>query len=187
MGNRKGRFYKIKRKMMAQKETIQKLNRKVGSLLVKMGVLRIQVAFQIKPTIVDGSKFRNELRNTTDISTISIMDRKYYMTDWETWKEIIELDWTDQKKYIKEQYDCDDFAFSFKARASEVFGLNSVMACYGKIYNKDTGALIGSHYWNIILTDDNKAYYYEPITDKYAEASNNVVIGNWRYSPVHLR
>lgn len=174
---------------MNKQDLLQKLNGTMGTLLIRLGIKRIQDAFKIEPAIIDGNILLDKIRSKSELTAnqISRLDRKYYLTDWETWKKIIDLDWTDTKDYIKEKFDCDDFSRIFQARIIETYGLNSCMTAYGKIYNKETGAFINYHYWIVILTSDDKLMVYEPGNDKYTEYSNETIIGNWKYVHLHLR
>ena len=44
------------------------------------------------------------------------LDSKYWVCSKQEFEDWIEWDWTNKKRYISEEYDCDNFAFSFKAR-----------------------------------------------------------------------
>ena len=44
------------------------------------------------------------------------LDSKYWSCSKKEFQDWIRWDWTNGKKYISEQYDCDNYAFSFKAR-----------------------------------------------------------------------
>lgn len=63
-------------------------------------------------------------------------------------------------KYIPEKYDCDDFAWVFKAKALEVNLLGT-----GFVVGKGKGGL---HCWNICVTIDN-VYFIEPQTGKIVD------------------
>ena len=54
------------------------------------------------------------------------LDQIYIAVPQKEFQKIIDWDWTDNKKYIAEKYDCDNFAFSFKARVDRRFHVNRV-------------------------------------------------------------
>ena len=90
---------------------------------------------------------------------IMSLDSKYFLCDEKDMKSIIKWDWTDKKKYVKEKYDCDNFAFSFKAMVDRRFGVNNV------------GLFIdysGGHAYNIIVFNDGSVRLFEPQTDRWA-------------------
>ena len=107
------------------------------------------------------------------ISKIWFADRDYYYVTIEEMKDIILHDWVDKKKYLKEKFDCDDFALVFKAHLAERFNINAVgLARSIKISDANTGEHIGYHRANVFFADDNgviKLYFLEPQTDKMVE------------------
>ena len=54
------------------------------------------------------------------------LDNKYWLCSQDYIKKIIEWDFIDQKQYLVDKFDCDDFSLAFKARAAGVFGINQV-------------------------------------------------------------
>ena len=86
------------------------------------------------------------------------LDSKYWACSKKEFQDWITWDWTNKKKYISEQYDCDNFAFSFKARCDRKIGVNSV-------------ALIidysGGHAYNLVAFTDAPAELYEPQSDRW--------------------
>jgi len=89
---------------------------------------------------------------------IKAIDNKYWTCSEKDWKKIIEFDWTDEKKYVTEQYDCDNFAFNFKARVARKFGLNSV----GLVIDYS-----GGHAYNLIVFSDGTWKIFEPQSDNF--------------------
>lgn len=55
-----------------------------------------------------------------------IYDSKYWTCTKQDFQKILKWDSTNKKKYIPEQYDCDNFAMSFKSRVARYFHLNNV-------------------------------------------------------------
>jgi len=104
------------------------------------------------------------------LSKIWFADHDYYYVTIEEMRDIIKYDWTDKKEYLKEKFDCDDFALVFKAHLAERFNINAVGLARGvKIDSISTGEPKGYHRANIFFADDNgviKLYFFEPQTDK---------------------
>ena len=103
------------------------------------------------------------LKNSGEMTSISNMeikalDTKFWTCNEADWKKIIAYDWTDEKKYVTEQYDCDNFAFNFKARVARKFGVNSV----GLVIDYS-----GGHAYNLIVFSDGTWKIFEPQSDRW--------------------
>jgi hypothetical protein len=88
------------------------------------------------------------------------LDGDYYTVDSETFRKIIEWDWTDTRKYIVDLFDCDKFAIYFKSRIAIEFKINAIAV----ILDYSSG-----HAYNIVILKDAnqvKWYIYEPQTDE---------------------
>jgi hypothetical protein len=88
------------------------------------------------------------------------LDGNYYTVDTETFKKIIQWDWTDTRKYIIDLFDCDKFALYFKSRIAIEFKINAIAV----ILDYSSG-----HAYNIVILKDAnqvKWYIYEPQTDE---------------------
>ena len=92
---------------------------------------------------------------------IMSLDSKYFLCDEKDMKSIIKWDWTDKKKYVKEKYDCDNFAFSFKAMVDKRFGLNGV----GLVIDYS-----GGHAYNIVVFQDGSVKIFETQSDRWPKA-----------------
>lgn len=92
---------------------------------------------------------------------IMSLDAKYFLCDEKDMKAIVKWDWTDNKKYVKEKYDCDNFAFSFKAMVDKRFGLNGV----GLVIDYSAG-----HAYNIVVFKDGSVKLFEPQSDRWPKA-----------------
>jgi len=73
------------------------------------------------------------------------LDSTYYLPTAQQMTAIIAFDWTDHLKYVANRFDCEDFAFLFKARVSERWQLNNV----GLVIDWS-----GQHGYNVILLND---------------------------------
>jgi len=176
-----------------EKQKINKLARNFGASLCQTGLKIIQTTFRINPVELDYEEFRDLFLNLSDGVRPVLLDGKYYLEKWSTWQNIIEVDWTDTKKYVRERFDCDNMSFSFCSRVSWLFGLNSKGAVYGAIYNRITKKLVGYHYWVCIVSNEpdgtRQLFYLEPQTDervKY-EKGKPIIMGNWLYEPINAR
>tara|TARA_R110000824_G_scaffold148727_9_gene318616 strand:+ start:402 stop:869 length:468 start_codon:yes stop_codon:yes gene_type:complete len=96
------------------------------------------------------------------------LDAKYWACGRLDFHAIVTWDWTDEKKYIAEKYDCDNFAFSFKARMDRKFHLNNV----GLVIDYS-----GGHAYNCVVFADGTAELFEPQTDKFVTSK----IGSGKY------
>ena len=88
------------------------------------------------------------------------LDSKYWACSKKEFEDWITWDWTNGKKYIAEQYDCDNFAFSFKARCDRKIGINTVALVID--YS-------GGHAYNLVCFTDAPAELYEPQNDSWKE------------------
>ena len=112
------------------------------------------VRSSISKTIVD-LKNSGKMPQSSKME-IKILDSKFWACNESDWKKIIKYDWTNEKKYVTEQYDCDNFAFNFKARVARKFGVNSV----GLVIDYS-----GGHAYNLIVFSDGTWKIFEPQSD----------------------
>jgi len=88
------------------------------------------------------------------------LDSKYWACSKKEFEDWIEWDWTNKKKYIAEEYDCDNFAFSFKARCDRKIGIN----CVGLVIDYS-----GGHAYNVVAFSDAPTELYEPQSDRWVK------------------
>jgi hypothetical protein len=86
------------------------------------------------------------------------LDSKYWVCSKQEFEDWIEWDWTNKKRYIAEEYDCDNFAFSFKARCDRKIGINSVALVID--YS-------GGHAYNLVIFSDEAPELFEPQNDSW--------------------
>ena len=86
------------------------------------------------------------------------LDSKYWVCSKQEFEDWIEWDWTNKKRYIAEEYDCDNFAFSFKARCDRKIGINSVALVID--YS-------GGHAYNLVVFSDAAPELFEPQNDSW--------------------
>jgi len=174
-----------------QEKKVNELARKFGKVIALSGIKMMRSAFDIPYFTLTGEEIAKVIKNYA-AGEVILLDGSYQLTDLETWLAIIAVDWTEAKKYKKEIYDCDNFSYSFASRMAEIFELNGAAAIYGKVFNKDTGELVGFHMWNGFIAKNGdyfELYMLEPITDLYTKVEKNqpIIIGNWKYEPVNFR
>ena len=86
------------------------------------------------------------------------LDKKYWLCSREHFQTIIRYNKINEKQYTSDQFDCDNFAFAFKAQVALNHGLNNV----GLVIDNS-----GGHAYNVIIFNDGTAALFEPQTDKY--------------------
>ena len=93
------------------------------------------------------------------------LDSKYWACSKKEFQDWIRWDWTNKKKYISEQYDCDNYAFSFKARCDRKIGVNTVALVID--YS-------GGHAYNLVIFTDSPAELYEPQSDRFVSMGTGI-------------
>ncbi len=92
-------------------------------------------------------------------------DAEYWAAPKFIYEEIIQTSIIDQRKYVSERGDCDDFALLLKAdfvRASWKSGERRRPYCFGEVWGK----LPGPHAINWFIDDTETLYFVEPQDDK---------------------
>ncbi len=170
---------------------INEIKRILGKTLCQHGESFSRDAFKIKPKVFDSRDVRNFIRKLTGLSAaeIRLADKKYYTVDWQTWLAIIKWDWVNEKKWLSDKWDCDNFANYFSSRVAYLFHLNSCGSVSGNIKDANTDEMIGPHRFNMIVTNDWELYLYEPMIDFYCKIKKGEkgVCGIWRYYPTYFR
>jgi hypothetical protein len=171
---------------------LNKIGRGISSSLIHTGVNIGRSATDFKKSVYTAQQIIDflgqELGLKELLKNVSRYDYNHYLTSFDNWKEVIALDVTRTIKYNPEFMDCDNFAFAFASIAALLYGLNSAPPTQGPIYRKDTGAYIGGHLFNILITEDDgilHAHLYEPIIAKYCliEKGKTLIVGAWKYIP----
>jgi len=88
------------------------------------------------------------------------LDHYYYATDPESFRRIVEWDWTDTRRYTTDRFDCDKFALYFKARLALDFGVNAV----GVVLDYSS-----AHAYNLVILKSNgrtQWMLFEPQNDR---------------------
>jgi len=92
------------------------------------------------------------------------LDSTYWACSKQEFEDWIKWDWTNAKRYVSEQYDCDNFAFSFKARCDRKIGINTVAL----VIDYD-----GGHAYNLVAFTDAPAELYEPQSDRWVKPNQS--------------
>jgi len=157
----------------------------LGAMLMSKGQDFLKLAFNVKITKI---LTRLELLNILKENKLNswLADEKYYLTDIQTWKDIIKYNWTSKRKYLVDRRDCDNFSGKFHSMMAWIYGLNTAGdAKQIEIKDVNTGKHKFWHRANIIVATDNgkvKLYAYEPQTDEIAEFKNPINLrSNWEY------
>ena len=136
-------------------------------------VLAIQKAVT-PPTLTDslvehnGTWITQRLRNTNLIGRSmhrKALDNKYLTCTRLDFDAIIQWDWTDNKTYIAEKYDCENFSFSFKARVDRRFYINTV----GLVIDYEAG-----HAYNVIIFANGSMKIFEPQSDGWPKIGSKL-------------
>ena len=130
------RFRRTRRRKQTQKKT----------LLVHMTIPDIQRA-------IEGIKgYRN-----SDWQRI-VLDNKYWVCTKTEFQRVVNTNTINEKQYVLDQFDCDNFAFAFKAQVAMNYNLNNV----GLVIDNS-----GGHAYNIVVFNDGTAELFEPQTDRW--------------------
>jgi hypothetical protein len=84
------------------------------------------------------------------------LDQTYNLCSRANFLNIVAWDWVDTYEYRKEKFDCENFAFLFKAQVDLFFLLNQV----GLVIDYNSG-----HAYNLIFYPDGKVDVLEPQSD----------------------
>ena len=84
------------------------------------------------------------------------LDQTYYLTNQSNFLNIVAWDWVDGYEYRKEKFDCENFAFLFKAHIDLYFNLNQV----GLVISYRAG-----HAFNMVIYADGNVALLEPQND----------------------
>jgi len=92
------------------------------------------------------------------ISTIYIRDAKLDTITYQEAQDFLKFDKTNQKHYVQNTYDCDDFADLLYVAARMYFLDKGINVAWGNVW--DAG-----HATNCFVTTSDKVYIVEPQTD----------------------
>ncbi len=155
--------------MTIKQKTNRARNIAVG--IIRSGMKFLQRTVDLHPVPVS-IKTIIDFLETQKLKSYSLADQKYYLIHWDKMLEIIATDWTSAHKYYSDRYDCENFAFTFASRMAEYYGLNTMGASFGEVYDKN-GKKKWGHGFNLILALDKndklQLYLFEPQTKEWTE------------------
>jgi len=173
-----------------EKDKKLEIFRAFGNKLAKKAHWFLQNSFKIKKTEIGRRELEDFISQKTGLpkSSIAMYDRRYYLTDWAVWQKLIEYDWTNEKQYKADIFDCDNFSSSFCSRMAEIYELNTAGRFSCELRNPITNKHIGDHRAVIIPTQETDGlhlFVLESQNDKWTEVKKGqpIVIGNWKYVP----
>jgi len=88
------------------------------------------------------------------------LDGEYFSCSLSDFRRIVDWDWTDTKRYVRDTFDCDKFSMYFKSRLALDFGVNAVAV----VLDYSSG-----HSYNVIFPVDDTPKIFEPQTDEVIE------------------
>ena len=142
-------------------------------------------AFGIQnPTKMMASDVLTEIQKLVPME-VSSFDVWAYLVPLQVWKDFTEFEWSKEKKYLADIWDCDNYAMAYASHASEILDITGFRV-WGTVYDKDTNVKVGYHYWNACFTSDKELYFIEPQTGGMVKAGNGVIIDKWKYYPIKI-
>ncbi|MHA1303382.1 MAG: hypothetical protein ACTSPI_06750 [Candidatus Heimdallarchaeaceae archaeon] len=162
------------------------LYKELGSTLIEKGKFFLTKAFDLKDLRIISKSYLTGVLNSVGLSNLYYADAKYYVPTLNSMKDIIKYSWTDKKQYQTDQYDCDDYALSFRAFCSELFGINTVALAKSIKVTTNTGKEIW-HRACIFLAEENgviSAYLLETQNDRFIKLEKGIspTLGTWKYN-----
>jgi len=146
--------------------------------LVRKCYQQIKDNLGIKPQEVSGQEIDKAYEDRFGKGHLLLWDKKYWACSAEEYEKIARWLWQDRKQYVRDQFDCDNYAGAWKVFIYEVFGITAVGLSLGMVYDKNSDKPLGGHAYNHNYTLDKGVLLFEAETDK---TSDNDTIGNWRY------
>jgi hypothetical protein len=140
----------------------------MGELITALTQVKDALSF-LSPPEITGRKNMTQVEVSRAIGAAkkTWLDNKYVAVSQKEFQKIIDWDWTDNKKYIAEKYDCDNFAFSFKARVDRKFHVNTV----GLVIDYE-----GGHAYNIVVFSDGTSKIFEPQSDSWPKKGTGMYV-----------
>ena len=138
----------------------------MGELVTTLTKLKDDLSILTPPELIGRKDMvKRDISKAIGAAKVTWLDNKYVAVSQKEFQKIIDWDWTDNKTYIAEKYDCDNFAFSFKARVDRKFHVNTV----GLVIDYDAG-----HAYNVIVFANGKMKLFEPQSDSYPKEGSSM-------------
>ena len=127
-----------------------------------------KLAYELYPEIVTltGDEVRRAVRNllAADVQ-LELLDGVYRTYSRATFERVIGNDTTNRSMAWRELYDCDDFAWQFKARMRWFYNVNAV----GFVIDHSAG-----HAYNLVIFGDGTASLLEPQSDRFVAVGEEI-------------
>jgi len=86
------------------------------------------------------------------------LDTKFWMVNKEQMRKIVEEDMTDERKYQKSLFDCDNFSLMFVTHLADTYDINQA----GIVLDYS-----GAHAYNVMIYPDKSIELFEPQIDRF--------------------
>ena len=140
----------------------------MGELVTTLNKLKDDLAILTPPKLTGHKDMvKRDVSKAIGAAKVTWLDSKYVAVSQKEFQKIIDWDWTDNKKYVAEKYDCDNFAFSFKARVDRKFHVNTV----GLVID-----YAGGHAYNIVIFSDGTSKIFEPQSDSWPKKGTGMYV-----------
>lgn len=131
-------------------------------------------------TKLTGDELRNILQTQlNNPDRMHITDAMYGLYSMNDLKGFLESDYTDSLKYVKESFDCDNFAMVLLGHEKEWYGQGKTFcgSCFGylagDIRKSETDTERRGHAVNFFIDENKKVWLIEPQTDAIFELTSN--------------
>jgi hypothetical protein len=117
---------------------------------------------QTNPVNTTSSEIDTALRTVSGYNTrnwqLIRLDNRYWVCSKSEFQRIVNTNTINEKQYVLDQFDCDNFAFTFKSQVAANYNLNNV----GMVIDNS-----GGHAYNIVVFTNGTAELFEPQTDRW--------------------
>ena len=86
------------------------------------------------------------------------LDNKYWSCTKNRFQDVVDENKINERTYVVDKFDCDNFAFAFKAQVAMNYNLNNV----GLVIDHS-----GGHAYNVVVFQDGSAELFEPQNDRW--------------------
>jgi len=107
-------------------------------------------------------------------SNLWLSDATYSTIDKKALEEFLQINPANERKYVGELWDCDNFALELHASVSRMFADEGLNGAFGEVWGNrasdDTG-----HAWNFFIDESKTLWYVEPQTDEVFAPSHETI------------
>ena len=140
--------------------TIKEIRKNLDYSLLWAGISDLQSTYSdLKPVIFNVGKIKDTFvqYGFPNVPT-GESDFRYAFLDKETLEPIIwdVMTLLHKTKYKLDFTDCDNYAYLCSALISFLYGINTCGTILGRVEDKNTGKIIGGHYFNFPITYKNE-------------------------------